>query len=85
MHLTSSIPLGKMQLWTPDTTHVGDDRAVLANRAARSIPVGEQQRLFFQATVAGKYFLQVRPSARSRRSGPSTACGREGAAASGSR
>ena len=59
-HVTSSIPIGKMQLWTPDTTHVGDQRGVLGNRAARSDSVGGQQRLVFQAPVAGKYFLQVR-------------------------
>jgi hypothetical protein len=59
-NLTSSLPLGKMQLWSPGTTHVGDSRAVLANRAARSSPVGGDQRLVFQAPAAGKYFLQVR-------------------------
>ncbi len=58
--LRSTLPLGKMQLWTPGTTHVGDQRGILGNRAARSAPVGGQQRLAFVAPVTGKYFLQVR-------------------------
>jgi hypothetical protein len=59
-NLTSSLPLGRMQLWSPGTTHVGDTRAVIANRAARSTPVGGEQRLEFEAPRAGRYFLQVR-------------------------
>jgi hypothetical protein len=58
--LSSTIALGKMQLWTPDTTHVADMRGILGNRAARSAPVGGEQRLVFRAPAAGKYFLQVK-------------------------
>ena len=78
-HLTSSIPLGKMQLWTPGTTHVGDPRACSANRAARSTPVGEQQRLVFRRAVAGKYFLEVRVGAPTQERPVYQLCGREGA------
>jgi subtilisin family serine protease len=60
VRLSSTLPLGKMQLWTPDTTHVGDQRGILGTRAARSAPIGGEQRLAFRAPVAGKYFLQVR-------------------------
>ena len=65
-HLTSTLPLGKMQLWAPRTTHVGDRRGILGNRAARSAPVGGQQRLAFVAPVAGKYFLEVRAGSPTR-------------------
>jgi subtilisin family serine protease len=65
-HLSSTIPLGRMQLWTPDTTHVGDPRGILGNRAASSAPVGGQQRLVFDAPAAGTYYLLIRVGAPTR-------------------
>jgi subtilisin family serine protease len=59
VRLSSSLPLGRMQLWAPGTTHVGDQRATLASRAARAAEVSGQQQLSFRARRAGTYYMVV--------------------------
>jgi subtilisin family serine protease len=58
--LTSTIPLGRMQLWAPGTTHVGEPRATLTSGAPRSAAVSARERLDFRARKAGTYYLALR-------------------------
>jgi subtilisin family serine protease len=59
VRLTSSIPVGRIQLWAPGTTHVGDVRATLST-AARKAAVSAREHLDFRAPKAGTYYLAVR-------------------------
>jgi len=58
--LSSSLPIGRMQLWAPGTTNVGDQRATLADGARRTPAVAARERLDFRARAAGTYYLAVR-------------------------
>jgi subtilisin family serine protease len=62
--LESTIALGRMQLWAPGTTNVGDQRGTLANGAAPA-DAGGRQQLQYRASAAGTYYLQVRVAAPS--------------------
>jgi subtilisin family serine protease len=59
-HLTSSIPLGRLQLWSPGTVHIGDLRATLSQRAPSSPAASGVQQLAYRASRAGTYYLSVR-------------------------
>ena len=58
--LKSTIPLGRMQLWAPGTTHVGDLRATLANATTRTPAVSAREHLAFRAPTTGRYYLALR-------------------------
>jgi hypothetical protein len=60
VHVTSTIPVGKVLLWKPNTAHVASERVQLSNRAARSATAGSQARLTYRAPVAGTYYLEVK-------------------------
>ena len=64
--LRSTIPLGRMQLWAPGTTHVGDLRTTLAKGASRAPAVSARERLAFRASTAGRYYLALRAGGRTR-------------------
>ena len=59
-NLSSTIPLGRMQLWAPGTTHIGDLRATLSNGTGRLPAVSARERLAYRAMRAGTYYLAVR-------------------------
>jgi len=58
--VTSKIRLGRLVLWNPATVQLTGGRVPLSNRAARSATVGGSERLSYQATTTGTYYLQVK-------------------------
>jgi Subtilase family len=53
-------PRTSLLLWRPGTTHItGVARTVLANRAARGTATSGQERLSYQATSTGVYYVEV--------------------------
>ena len=56
--LQSSLPVGRMQLWAPGTTGVGDQRSTLSKQSGGGTARGQQ--ISFNAPVVGTYFLEVR-------------------------